>query len=125
MIVKRDRWIRDLFRCLDAKDCNGWLEFLAPDARFRFGNAAVVQGRDAIGEAVTAFFTSISALRHDLEDTWWHPDTVICHGQVTYQRLDGSTLRIPFANVFKLDANLVRDYLIFADTSELYSPPAR
>ena len=123
--MNRDEWIRDLFRCVDAKDCEGWLEFLAPDARFRFGNTAIVEGRGAIGEAVSAFFASISALRHDLEDTWWHPDTVICHGQVTYQRLDGSTLRIPFANVFKLDANLVGDYLIYADTSELYSPPAR
>ena len=123
--MNRDEWIRDLFRCVDAKDCDGWLEFLAPDARFRFGNAAMVEGRGAIGEAVTAFFTSISALRHDLEDTWWHSDALICRGEVTYRRLDGSTLTVPFANVLKLDDKLIHDYRIYADTSELYSPPAR
>jgi hypothetical protein len=39
---------------------------------------------------------------------------------VTYTRHDGSTLRVPFANVFKVDAGLVAEYLIFVDVSRLY-----
>jgi ketosteroid isomerase-like protein len=120
--MDRDSWIRDLFRCVDAKDSDGWIEFLAPDARFRFGNAAVVEGRTAIHEAITAFFASISELRHDLVDVWHHPDTVICRGEVIYTRLDGSTLSIPFVNVLKLDGGLIRDYLVYVDASELHSP---
>lgn len=116
-------WVRDLLRCVDAKDSDGWLEFLAPDACFRFGNGAVVEGKSAIREAVTGFFTSISSLRHELAETWSHPDSVICRGEITYTRLDGSTLTIPFVNVLKLDGSLIDDYLIYADTSELYSPP--
>ena len=48
---------------------------------------------------------------------------MICRGEVTYTRLDGSTLSVPFVNVLKLEGSLIRDYLIYADTSELYSPP--
>lgn len=121
--MNRDMWVRDLLRCVDAKDSDGWLEFLAPDACFRFGNGAVVEGKSAIREAVTGFFTSISSLRHELAETWSHPDSVICRGEVTYTKLDGSTLTIPFVNVLKLDGSLIDDYLIYADTSELYSPP--
>lgn len=121
--MNRDTWVRDLLRCVDAKDSDGWLEFLAPDACFRFGNVAVVEGKSAIREAVTEFFTSISELSHELAETWSHPDSVICRGEVTYTRLDGSTLRVPFVNVLKLEGSLIRDYLIYADTSELYSPP--
>lgn len=122
--MKRDEWVRKLFRCVDARDSDGWLRFLAPDACFRFGNAPVVAGRDAIYEAVSTFFASISALRHDLVETWDLPDAVICRGEVTYTRLDGSTLIIPFVNVLKLEDNLIDDYLIYADVSELYVQPA-
>lgn len=53
------------------------------------------------------------------------PDTVICRGETTFSRLDGSTLCIPFANVLELDGNLICGYLVYADTSELYSQPQR
>ncbi len=120
-----DGWIRDLLRCLDAKDSEGWLAFLAPDARFRFGNAAMVEGKSAIREAVTAFFASISEMRHDLVEVWDHSNTVIFRGEVPYSRLDGSTLTIPFLNVLKLEGSLIHDYLVYVDTSELHSRPTR
>jgi hypothetical protein len=121
--VNRGEWLADLLRCVDAKDTDGWLEFLTPDACFRFGNATVIEGVSAIRPAITAFFASISGLHHELSETWTHPDAVICRGDVTYTRLDGSTLCVPFANILKMEGDRVRDYLIYADTSELYSPP--
>jgi ketosteroid isomerase-like protein len=120
--VNRDAWLRDLFHCVDAKDSDGWLEFLTPDACFRFGNAEIIQGKSAIRPAIIAFFAGILQLRHHLTEMWDHPDTVICRGEVTYTRLDGSTLTIPFANILKMEGELIRDYLIYADASELYSP---
>ena len=122
--MSRDEWVRALFRCVDAGDGDGWLEFLTPDACFRFGNAPAVKGSGAIRDAVSAFFASISGLHHDLADTWHLPDAVICRGDVTYTRLDGSTLTVPFVNVLKLDGSLIRDYLIYVDGSELYATPA-
>ena len=119
--MNRDQWARDLFHCVDAKDTDGWLEFLAPDARFRFGNGPLVEGKGAIREAVGAFFASISALRHELLDLWNYPDAVICRGEVIYTRLDGSTLGIPFVTVMKVEAELIHDYFIYADTSDLYA----
>ena len=122
--MSRDEWVRALFRCVDARDGDGWLEFLAPDACFRFGNAPAVKGSDAIRDAVSAFFASISGLRHELAETWHLPDAVLCRGDVTYTRLDGSTLTVPFANVLRLDSDLIREYLVYVDASELYAPSA-
>ena len=122
--MNNDEWIRELFRCVDARDGGAWLEFLADDACFRFGNAPAVEGRDAIREAVTAFFASISGLRHDVLESWCYPDAIICRGDVTYTRLDGSSLTVPFANVLRLRGDLIRDYLVYADTSELYRSQA-
>lgn len=113
-------WVRRLFDRLDAKDTDGWLEFLSHDAQFCFGNAPPLVGKSEIGSGVNAFFSSLTSIDHEIAESWKLSDAVICRGRVTYTRLDGSTLTIPFANVFKLDDNgLVYEYLIYADTSDL------
>jgi ketosteroid isomerase-like protein len=117
--MSQPAWLESLFAAIDAKDADTFSSFLAEDAVFRFGNTPPAVGRPAIREAVAAFFQSISALRHTVKDLWTLPDAAVMHGEVTYTRHDGSGLTVPFANVFKLDGSVVREYLIFADVSQL------
>jgi len=39
---------------------------------------------------------------------------------VTYTRHDSSTLTVPFANILRFEGDLIDEYLIFLDVSELY-----
>lgn len=55
-----------------------------------------MKGGDAIRKTIEDFFGSMKALRHQILETWFHDETVICHGQVTYARLDDSDVTIPF-----------------------------
>ncbi len=115
-----DDWARRLFERIDASDTDGWLEFLSSDARFCFGNSPPLAGREAIRDGVNAFLSALGSVKHEIAEVWNLSDAVICRGVVTYTLKDGSTLSIPFANVFKLkDDGLVREYQIYADTSEL------
>lgn len=109
-----------LLATIDAQDAKAFCGFLSPDARFRFGNAPPVVGRPAIEALVAEFFKAIKAVSHRLEDQWRLPDAAICTGTVTYTRHDGSTLQVPFANVMKLRADGICDYLIFTDNSALF-----
>lgn len=114
-------WITRLFRTIDNRDVGEFLTFLTDDALFRFGNSDPVIGKKAIGEALTVFYESIKAISHEVREKWEHPDTVICHGSVTYTRHDSSEYSVPFADIFKMDANLIREYLIYIDNSKLYA----
>lgn len=115
-----DEWVRGLMDRIDARDTNGWIEYLNDDARFCFGNAPAVVGKSAIHDAVNAFFSTLSAVKHDIAEIWTLPGAVIFRGKVEYTRVDGRNLTVPFANVLKLDdGGLIREYLIYADTSEL------
>ena len=116
------QWVNKLFAAIDSKDPDAFVAFLTEDAVFRFGNAAPVSGKAAIREMLVGFFTSIRALRHEVTDTWTLPDVVVAIGQVTYTRHDGSTLSAPFADVFKMQKGLAREYLIYVDASRLYTP---
>lgn len=110
-----------LFKAIDAKDAEGFAAFLAPPCEFRFGNLPAVRGRDQVKEFVAGFLASIAALSHTIDAHWAVPGGLVCHGRVTYTRHDGSTLTVPFANVFGLSAEGIASYLIFADTSQLYA----
>jgi uncharacterized protein (TIGR02246 family) len=116
------QWVKKLFAAIDSKDADAFVGFLTEDAVFRFGNAAPVSGKAAIREMLVGFFTSIRALRHEVTDAWTLPDVVVAIGQVTYTRHDGSTLSVPFADVFKMQKGLTREYLIYVDASRLYAP---
>lgn len=116
------RLLTPLFQAIDARDAGAFADFLADDVVFRFGNAEAATGKDAVTRAVAGFFDSISRLHHEIHDAWAQGDTLICHGNVTYQRHDGSELTVPFANILKGSGDGIREYLIFADTSRLYTP---
>ncbi len=110
----------DLFAAIDARDTARFLKFLSPDAAFRFGSAPAVSGHEAIGEAVGGFFASIAGVKHSLNMTMLDGDTLVCEGDVTYTRYDGSSITLPFANVFELQGNLISHYKIYADIGPLY-----
>ncbi len=110
-----------LFQTIDNQDSEAFAQWLAEDASFRFGNQPAVVGRDAIRDYVQGFFASLQALSHQLEQQWTTADGVVCHGQVTYTRHDGSLLTVPFCNVLNMTDGKVHEYLIFADTSALYA----
>lgn len=116
-------WIQTLFQALDAFDANTFASFLTEDAIFVFGNAEPVKGKSTIRDAVASFFASIAAIRHDLTETWTVPGAIICHGVVTYTRHSGTTLQVPFANVFTLEGERIRNYLIYIDNTQLYVQP--
>ena len=111
-----------LFESIDEMDTDKFASFLTDDARFRFGNAPDAVGKPAVKEAVAGFFTTIKRISHRHLNIWTVPDTVIYQGEVTYTRHDDSTLTLPFVNVFGMQGDLIKDYLIYIDINPLYAP---
>jgi limonene-1,2-epoxide hydrolase len=110
-----------LFAAIDAQDGAAFVSFLTDDAVFRFGSAPPVQGRAAVQAAVEGFFDSIAGLSHSIDRTLGEGSTLVCEGQVTYTRHDGSTIAIPFTNVFEYEGELIAEYKIYIDISPLYA----
>ncbi|MGA3406578.1 MAG: nuclear transport factor 2 family protein, partial [Candidatus Bathyarchaeia archaeon] len=114
-------WVVKLFKTLDESDANSFAEYLAEDSSFTFGNAETVKGKGPIRDHVAGFFSSIDGLQHKLLGTWQADDMIFIKGEVTYTRKDKRTLTVPFFNVFKMDHELIREYLIYTDNSALFS----
>ena len=114
-------WTDALFISIDAKDTPRFLTFLTDDAEFIFGNAPPAAGKPAIGAAVAGFFGTIRASRHDVAHTWIQPGHVICQGNVTYTRHDGSNITLPFVNILGMRDGLIDDYRIYIDATPLFA----
>jgi len=110
-----------LFASIDAMDAEGFVGFLAPDAVFRFGSAPQVEGRSAIRDAVGGFFQSIGGVHHELHRFVAGDDSIFCEGEVTYTRLDGSKVTLPFADVFETRDGLISLYRIYIDIAPLFA----
>ena len=110
-----------LFVSIDAMDTEGFLGFIAPDAEFRFGSSPPVRGHEAIRAAVEGFFSSFAALSHKPQRLVADGDAVVCEGEVTYTRHDGSRITLPFCNVFEIDNGLIALYRVYIDVAPLYA----
>lgn len=121
MTTEREASLDALFDSIDAKDVNGFLDFLTESASFRFGSSPAVRGREAIAETVGAFFDSLAGLSHRLTAVATRGDTLFLEGETTYTRLDGREVVVPFADVFEYEGDKIADYKIYADVSGLYA----
>lgn len=115
------QWVRDVFAAVDAKDAARFVSFLSEDAIFRFANNPAASGRSAIQGAVSAFFASIHSCSHELLRFWPGATACAVQGAVTYIRLDGQRVTLPFANVFVMRGALIAEYLVYVDVTPLYA----
>jgi ketosteroid isomerase-like protein len=111
--------LTQIFEAIDSKDVDAFLSYLTKDAVFRYGSSEPVQGEGAIRDYVSGFLGSLKGLRHRLLETWEGDGSLVCQGEVTYTRHDGSEVTIPFTNIFRLDNGRIRDYLVYADPTPL------
>jgi limonene-1,2-epoxide hydrolase len=110
-----------LFASIDAMDTERFLSFIHEDASFRFGSSPAVRGHADIRKAVEGFFASFAALRHDVLRTVCADGAVVCEGEVTYTRHDGSKITLPFVNVFEVEGGLISLYRVYIDITPLYA----
>lgn len=94
-------WVTRLFHSIDTNDTHTFASFLTHDALFKFANQEPVVGKEAARQTKEG--------------------AIACHGIVTYTRHDSSQLRVPFANVFRMQGSLIQKYLIYVDASPLYA----
>ena len=117
----RQNFGAEMFAFADALDVDTYVTYLAPDVRFRFGNAEPIVGRSAVRDAVGHFFTTIKGLHHAIIQEWHQGDTIIQELEVTYTRLDDQKVILPAVNILRMNNDTVADYRIYVDLTPVYA----
>ena len=110
-----------LFAAIDRQDAAAFVGYLADDAVFRFGSAPAVRGRDAIRATVDGFFGTIAGCSHAVNKRISGGSTLVCEGEVTYTRHNGTEITLPFTDIFEYDGDQIAQYKIYMDVNPLYA----
>lgn len=119
--MSTDNYIKNLFGKVDAMNGTSLAAMMTGNGIFRFANMPPVVGREAISAFLGNFFQSIKGIAHDRLEDWKVGDTRFATGRVSYTRHDDSILQVPFSVILKMQGELINEYLIFVDASELYN----
>lgn len=119
--MDRKAWIEKLGKTIDAKDSEGFANFLTEDGIFRFGNQPEVRGRQATRDYVARFFTMIKSSQHEIINLLEKDDKIIWQGRVTYTRLDANKVTVNFCNIFYMKKDMIDQYLIYIDNTPLFA----
>ena len=106
---------------LDAKDIDGYAEFLANDVSIQFGNAPAVEGKKAVVEMLGGYWQSFKSIEHDLLNIYGTDETYVLEALNHYERHDGKQVTVrAVAFTDKNEDGLVKSVRIFGDTSPLF-----
>lgn len=115
-------WLVRLFRSIDERDWDTFVDHLADDAQFRYGSGQTARGKETIRQAADMALSPFSSVKHELVDVWARPDSTLVEGRVTYQWPDGHRQTLHFVNLFRMKERAITEYLIFIDPSPLFRP---
>lgn len=113
--MRTPTWIDDLFDALDRKDVDAFCSFLTDDVAFTYASEGTVRGFDEVREFVGNFVSGIESSDHTVLEVIQTPTRAVVRGEVSYVRLDGSELTVPFANIFELEEEGISHYQVYVD----------
>lgn len=113
--------IERMFASIDGMRVEEILGFFADDIFFQFGNNEPARGKDAVRQGISAFFSSIEAMRHSFTGIWAQDNTVICRSNAEYTRKDGRVVTLPCVSIFQYQGPLISDYRVYIDISPVYA----
>ena len=117
--MQANQFIKHLYQVVDEKSLDKLSPFLADQVNFKLANFPITRGKAAVLEANKTFFNSIQSMQHRLDNIWQVEDRLICHGEVSYIRLDKTKTSANFATILKVEEDKIIDYLVYADLSQL------
>jgi ketosteroid isomerase-like protein len=124
-----DQWVADLFGAVDRMDVAPVVNAFTEDGTFRLGNGETAIGRQQVEQSVSAFFSMIGGVSHELTGVWlgsWSGGEVISvEAEVTYTRKDGTQIQpLPVTSTLRMEGDRIKDYRIFMDISPLFAEEA-
>ena len=114
-----NEWLTRLFATVDSKNATDFAEYFTEQGRFVYGSSEPVEGKQAICAYVEGFFGSLESIKHTIFDAWVIADKIFVELEVTYGLKDGRWFTLPAFDLFKMEGELIKDYLIYVDPTPM------
>ena len=110
-----------VLQTFEVSNVDEYVLLFAENARFQVANYPVAYGEKGIRESMEPILEVAKSIKHSVELMWETEDTVVCKGEVYYERFDGKFVPpIPVGNVFRVKGNKITELIAFGDFSPLF-----
>jgi hypothetical protein len=111
-----------LFGRGEAFDSEGFIGFFDDKPMYQFGNGEPCLNKKAIKKSIDGFFGSVDALYHDVRNLWEVGDVVFVEMDVIYWRKDGTSIKLPCADILRFAGDKIKELRIFMDANPIFQP---
>ena len=92
------------------------------DASVRFGNNPPVQGKEAIRESISGFWSMLNGMTHTVKNRWDDGDTTVLEANVAYDCKDGRIVEVPCVSILERKGEQISDLRVLIDLTPLFAP---
>jgi SnoaL-like domain len=121
--IPSPEYFNDLLEYVDRESAIGFASHFVEDGIFTWGNFPTLTGRTAITEFTQGFFSAVESVEHRLNSyhLWGEDLYATTTGTVTFTKLNGTTVTVPFATGanFDPDGSKMTNYTVYLDPSPL------
>jgi ketosteroid isomerase-like protein len=114
-------WYEEFYGAMEAKDIDIVCGMCTADTRVQFANHEPVTGRDAVRQVMLHFWGTIERMHHGFTHVLESGDQAVLEADVTYTRLDGSSVVIKSGTVIRWQDGLIADQRIYVDLAPLFA----
>lgn len=119
--MDRLHWIQQLSEIIDEKNATEFAAYFTDEGIFRIGNQPSVKGKNSINQYCTDFLKLLRSCCHETVAVDECRNCVTWQGKVTYVRLDGRCVYLPFCNVLRFEDERICEYMVYIDNSPLFA----
>ena len=114
--------IRSIFAALDSLQADKFVAFFTEDGQMRTGNDAPLVGRNAIRDALAqGMKAALKGLHHEIIGLWEEGNVAIVESNVSYTRINDTTVTLPAATILYMVDGFVRDYRVYMDIAPAFA----
>lgn len=118
-------WYLTYLQAVDTKDIDIYGTFLTDDCAMQSNNEPPVQGRAAILQSLSSYWTTFNSLTHDLLNIYGNDSSFVLEALNHYKHNDGKVLTVrAVAITDRNEAGLVTSIRLYTDTTPLFASTA-
>lgn len=119
---KTYEWYLTYLQAVDTKNVEVYGTFLADDCVMQSNNNTLVQGKAAILQGLSYYWTTFDSLTHDLLNIYGTDSSFVLEALNHYKRNDGKVVTVPAVAITdRNETGLVTSIRLYTDTTPLYA----
>jgi ketosteroid isomerase-like protein len=120
--AKTYEWYLAYLQAVDTKNVEVYGTFLTDDCVMRSNNDPPVEGKAAILQGLSDYWTTFASLTHDLLNIYGSDSSFVLEALNHYRRNDGKVVTVPAVAITdRNEAGLVTFIRVYTDTTPLFA----